>query len=82
MNSILTKDIFRYITDNELWWGVTIHSGDRLFRVLDDYPIESANWTIENSVKYIRVKGVRWYTNIHPDNLVDNVWKPTKNCQR
>ena len=78
MNSILTKDIFGYIANNELWWGVTIHSGDRLFRVPDDYPTESTNWTIDNGIKYIRVKGVRWYTNMHPDKPVDNQWKPTK----
>jgi len=78
MNSILTKDIFKYIANNELWWGVTIHSGDRLFRVPDDYPVESTNWTIENGIKYIRVKGVRWYTNMHPDKPIENQWKPTK----
>ena len=78
MNSILTKDIFGYIANNELWWGVTIHSGDRLFRVPDDYPVESTNWTIENGIKYIRVKGVRWYTNMHPDKPIENQWKPTK----
>lgn len=45
--------------------GCTIHSGDREFGVPDEYPLEAAGCRIdENGKKYIRVKGVRWYTNI------------------
>jgi len=45
--------------------GVTIHSGDREFRVPDHYPLNAAGSRVdENGVKYIRVKGVRWYTNL------------------
>src|SRR5579864_2100516 len=45
--------------------GPTIHSGDREFRVPAHYPLKAAGWRVdENGVKYIRVKGVRWYTNL------------------
>lgn len=45
--------------------GATIHSGDREFRVPEHYPLNAAGWRVdENGVKYIRVKGVRWYTNL------------------
>lgn len=45
--------------------GCTIHSGDREFGVPDEYPLEAAGFRIdEKGKKYIRVKGVRWYTNI------------------
>ena len=45
--------------------GVTIHSGDREFRVPDHYPLNAAGWRVdENGDKYIRVKGVRWWTNL------------------
>ena len=45
--------------------GYSIHSGDREFRVPDDYPLEAAGYRIdEKGRKYIRVKGVRWYTNL------------------
>ena len=45
--------------------GVTIHSGDREFRVPDHYPLSAAGWRVdENGVKFIRVKGVRWWTNL------------------
>jgi hypothetical protein len=48
-----------------MWLGVTIHSGDREFRVPDHYPLNAAGWRVdENGAKYIRVKGVRWYTNL------------------
>ena len=64
-NAITYKEIFPLIKDNKLWLGVTIHSGDREFRVPDHYPLNAAGWRVdENGVKYIRVKGVRWYTNL------------------
>lgn len=68
MNSILTKDIFKYIVSGDIFWGVSIHSGDRLFRVPDDYPLESSGYIVKNGIKYIKVKGVRWFTNVKPDN--------------
>ena len=50
---------------NKVWMGCTIHGGDREFGVPDEYPLEAAGCRIdENGKKYIRVKGVRWYTNI------------------
>ncbi len=65
LNAITYKEIFPLIKDNKLWMGVSIHSGDREFRVPDHYPLNAAGWRIdENGVKYIRVKGVRWYTNL------------------
>lgn len=72
MNSILTKDLFKHIVSGRLFWGVSIHSGDRLFEVPDDYPIESTGFEIKNDKKYIKVKGVRWFTNIRPDNESEN----------
>ena len=48
-----------------MWLGASIHSGDREFRVPDDYPLHAAGHrTDENGNKYIRVKGVRWFTNL------------------
>ena len=59
------KDVFLLIKTDGLWMGATIHSGDREFRVPDHYPLNAAGWRIdENGVKYIRVKGVRWWTNL------------------
>ena len=65
VNAITYKEIFPLIKDNKLWLGASIHSGDREFRVADDYPLEAAGCRIdEQGNKYIRVKGVRWYSNL------------------
>ena len=65
VQALTYKEIFPLIKADRLWMGVTIHSGDREFRVPDHYPLNAAGWRVdENGVKYIRVKGVRWYTNL------------------
>lgn len=62
---ITYKEVFPLIKADKLWMGVTIHSGDREFRVPEHYPLNAAGWRVdENGVKYIRVKGVRWWTNL------------------
>jgi hypothetical protein len=65
LQAITYLETFPLIMGNRLWLGATIHSGDREFRVPDHYPLNAAGWRVdENGVKYIRVKGVRWYTNL------------------
>lgn len=65
LQALTYKEIFPLIAADRLWMGVTIHSGDREFRVPDHYPLNaSGHRTDENGSKYIRVKGVRWYTNL------------------
>lgn len=64
-NAITYNDVFPLIRANKLWLGVTIRSGDREFRVPDHYPLNAAGTRVdEKGAKYIRVKGVRWYTNL------------------
>lgn len=65
LNALTYKDIFKLVKENKLWFGNSIHSGDREFRVPQDYPLNAASSRIdEDGNKYIRVKGVRWYTNL------------------
>ena len=65
VNSISYKEVFTLIKDNKMWMGVSIHSGDREFGVPETYPLEAASWRIDdNGNRFIRVKGVRWFTNI------------------
>lgn len=65
VNAISYKEVFPLIRDNKMWMGVSIHSGDREFGVPDSYPLEAAGWRIDDKGnKFIRVKGVRWFTNI------------------
>lgn len=65
MNAITYKEVFPLIKANKIWFGESIHSGDREFGVPDSYPLNAAGYRIaENGQKFIRVKGVRWFTNI------------------
>lgn len=65
VNAITYKEVFPLIKDNKVWLGASIHSGDREFRVPDDYPLNASGTRIdEQGHKYIRVKGVRWFTNL------------------
>lgn len=65
MQATTYKEVFPLIKGDKLWMGVSIHSGDREFRVPDHYPLDAAGWRVdENGRKYIRVKGVRWWTNL------------------
>jgi hypothetical protein len=64
-NAIAYKEIFKLIMKNELWLGASIHSGDREFQVPQNYPLYAAGYRIDESGnKFIRVKGVRWFTNL------------------
>ena len=65
MNAITFKEVFPLIMNNKIWLGESIHSGDREFGIPDNYPITAAGWRIdEKGRKFIRVKGVRWFTNL------------------
>ena len=65
VNAIAYKEVFPLVKNNQMWLGCSIHSGDREFRVPDSYPLNAASTRIdEKGKKYIRVKGVRWFTNI------------------
>ena len=82
VNAITYKEIFPLIKDNKLWLGASIHSGDREFRVPDSYPLNAAGFRIdEKGIKYIRVKGVRWFTNLdypqrHEDLILYKSYSP------
>lgn len=65
LNAITYKEFFPLLKDNKVWMGASIHSGDREFRVPDHYPLKAAGFRVdENGNKFIRVKGVRWWTNL------------------
>lgn len=65
VNAITYKEFFPLLKNNQVWIGASIHSGDRKFNVPDDYPLNAAGCGIDSDgKKFIRVKGVRWFTNI------------------
>lgn len=65
INAVTYKEFFPLIKNNQVWIGPSIHSGDRKFYVPDDYPLEAAGCGIDSDGRrFIRVKGVRWFTNL------------------
>lgn len=65
VNAITYKEFFPLIKEDKVWIGASIHSGDRKFYVPDDYPLNAAGCGIDDEGRrFIRVKGVRWYTNL------------------
>ena len=84
VNAISYKEIFPLLMGNGVWIGASIHSGDRAFYVPDDYPLDAAGCGIEEETgrKYIRVKGVRWFTNLdikqrHEEMILVRRYDPT-----
>lgn len=82
VNALTYREIFPLIANNQMWLGASIHSGDRKFNVPDDYPLEAAGCGIDTDGKrYIRVKGVRWFTNLdykerHEDLILFRSYNP------
>ena len=65
VNAINYREIFPFIMQNKIWLGPSIHSGDRKFWVPDNYELNASGCGIdETGRKFIRVKGVRWFTNL------------------
>ncbi len=65
MNAVTYKEIFPLFKDNQIWYGPSISSGDREFGVPDHYPLTASSFRVDNlGKKYVRVKGVRWFTNL------------------
>ncbi|GEO97302.1 adenine-specific methyltransferase EcoRI family protein [Kocuria turfanensis] len=82
MNALTYKEIFPLFQNDQVWYGPSIRSGDREFGVPDDYPITAVGSRIdENGNKFIRVKGVRWFTNLdyperHKDLILHKSYNP------
>ncbi len=84
VNAVSYKETFQYIKNNQLWLGASIHSGDREFGVPNDYPLNAAGCRQDaKGNKFIRVKGVRWFTNLdykerHEDLILYKAYNPNE----
>jgi hypothetical protein len=82
INAMSYKEIFPLIKENKMWIGPSIHNGDREFQVPQSYPLNAAGCRIdENGNRFIRVKGVRWFTNLdfkarHEDLILYKNYSP------
>lgn len=74
MNAATCKEVFPLFRDNEVWYGESIRSGDRKFYVPDGYPLNAAGCGIdEKGRRFIRVKGVRWFTNLDTNRRHESI---------
>ena len=74
VNAITYKEVFPLIKENKMWLGPSITSGDRKFNVPDYYPLNAAGCGIdENGNHFIKVKGVRWFTNLDHNKRHDEM---------
>lgn len=72
INATATKEISKLVCEKKLWLGQSIHSGDVKFRVPEDYPLKASSCGIESDgSRYIKVKSVRWFTNMDYQYLHD-----------
>ena len=83
VNAVTYKEVFPLFKNNQIWFGASIHSGDREFEVPKDYPLYASGCRVDESTgrKYIRVKGVRWFTNLdypqlHEDLILYKTYSP------
>ena len=86
INAVTYKEFFPLIMNNKVWIGPSVHSGDRAFYVPDDYPLSAAGCGIDEVTgrKYIRVKGIRWFTNLdikqrHEEMILVKKYSPELN---
>lgn len=65
INAISYKEVFPLLQKGEMWLGCSIHSGDREFEIPDHYTTTSPSLRYgENGRRFVRVPGIRWFTNL------------------
>lgn len=65
INAYTYPNIFPQLKSRTMKIGASITNGDREFRVPDDYPLTASGTRVDSEGnKYVRIKGVRWFTNI------------------
>lgn len=73
MNAITYKEIFPHIKDGQLWLGKSIHCGSTEFQVPKNYEIRTKATRVDaDGIRYIKVNGIRWFTNMETNKQVDS----------
>lgn len=68
MNAVCYKQIFPFIKNNLLWFGVSIHSSGANFYIPNDYPLNKKNWGKDETGRiFVKLGMVRWFTNLSYD---------------
>ena len=80
-NAITYKEVFPLLKENKMWLGASIHSGDREFRIPDHYEVRSKSLRIDkDGNRYIRVVGIRWFTNLDYEERHEDLILYKKYC--
>ena len=64
MNAFKYKEIFPFFVEGKCWYGHSITSGDRWFRMPERLFEPRANTKIVDGEFFTKVTGVRWFTNL------------------
>lgn len=68
MNAVTYKEIFPLIKENKIWWGCSTSGSARnmWFSCPNTYEAtdKNANYKEIDNIKYRRVQGIEWYTNL------------------
>ena len=60
-------EVFLLMMKERVFLGYSISSGDRKFRVPNDYEFYGYKYSMEEGERFIWVKGVRWFTSMRDD---------------
>ena len=66
LTHISKKEVFSLFKEDKIWLGISIHSGAREFKIPYDYDISisTINRLDDRNTRYIKIGGVRWFTNL------------------
>jgi hypothetical protein len=74
IGAVAYKEVFPLIKSNKLWLGQSIHSGDREFRIPQNYKVRSKSFRVDElGNRYVRVVGIRWFTNLNHKERHENL---------
>lgn len=82
INAVTYKDVFPLIKENKIWLGSGIGSSNIEFMVPDSYDLFGSSCRIDDDgKKFIKVSGVRWFTNLdiekrHEDLILFRKYNP------
>lgn len=67
-NANSCKTVFNLIREGKLWLGRSVKSGAVEFEIPEHYNRSSSSYYKENGKKYVKVPGIRWFTNIQSED--------------
>jgi hypothetical protein len=85
LNALKYKETFSYIMDGKIWLGATyFNGGAAFFKTFAFDETKASIYEIRNGEYYVRVNGVRWYTNLDHSQRHEEIrlWKTYKGNEK